>query len=101
MPWMLRARMRISNARSQGAGGGGECKEACAEDEDQTPAEQVAERAASENQRAEKQSVGFNDPLHIDDGGVKALLQRGQRDVDRGAVDEGHAGGEDGGGRGS
>jgi hypothetical protein len=44
-----------------------------------------------ENQRAEEERIGLDDPLDVGDGRVEMLLQRGQRDVDDRAVDEGHA----------
>ena len=53
--------------------------------------ELVAKRSADEDQRAEKQRVGFNHPLHVADRGMKVGLERGQRDVDDRAVEKRHA----------
>ena len=57
----------------------------------------IAKRTADEQQRGEQKRVGFDHPLQVNGGGVEARLQRRQRDVDDGAVDEGHAGSENGG----
>jgi hypothetical protein len=62
-------------------------------------AEQIAERAAHQNQRREQQSIGFDDPLHVHHGCMKAGLQRRQSNIDDRAVDESHAGTENGGGK--
>jgi hypothetical protein len=52
-------------------------------------------RKADENQRAQKQRVGFNHPLDVGDRRVKVGLEGGQRDVDDRGIDEGHARAED------
>ena len=82
----------------EAAGGGGDREDGDAHDENPTPAEEVAGRATDENECAEEEAVGFDDPLDVDDGGIEGGLKRGQGDVDDGAVDEGHAAAEDGGG---
>ena len=56
------------------------------------PPEQVAERAADQQQRPERQQVGLDDPLLRRQPGVEVVADRGQRDVDHGAVEE-HDGG--------
>ena len=56
------------------------------------PPQQVAERAADEQQRPERQQVGLDDPLLRREPGVEVVADRGQRDVDHGAVEE-HDGG--------
>src|SRR5204863_6550907 len=55
----------------------------------------IAERTADEQERGEQKRISFDDPLQIRSSGVEACLQGGQRDVDDGAIDEGHAGSED------
>src|SRR4029078_3300901 len=51
----------------------------------------VAERPADEDQRAKKESVWLDNPLNVGDGRAEIALERGERDVHDGAVDEGHA----------
>jgi hypothetical protein len=51
-------------------------------------AEQVAERAADQQQRAERQQVGLDDPLLRREPGVEVVADRRERDVDDGPVDE-------------
>jgi hypothetical protein len=59
------------------------------------PPEAIAERAAGEQQRCEKERVRLDHPLGL--GGARAQIaaQRGQRDVDHGAIDKRHARAED------
>ena len=52
----------------------------------------IAEHAADQNERAEQQRIGFDHPLQGGDIGIEILLDRRQRDVDRGRVDDGEAG---------
>ena len=59
---------------------------------------EVARRAAEQEQGGERQGEGVHHPLHLGGAGVEALADRGQRDVEHRAVDEGEAGGEDAGG---
>ena len=61
-----------------------------------TAAKEVASGTSDQDQCAEKQSVGLNYPLHVDDSCVEAGLEGGQGDIDHRAIDEGHAGAEDG-----
>jgi hypothetical protein len=51
-------------------------------------AEQVAERAADEDQRAESEEVGVDDPLLQREAAAEVALDRGQRDVDDRGVEE-------------
>ena len=58
-------------------------------DQEHAPlAEQVAERAADEDQRPERQQVRVHDPLLEGEPAAEVALDRGQRDVDDGRVDE-------------
>ena len=56
--------------------------------EDPLLAEEVAERAADEDQRAEREQVRVDDPLLEREPAAEVVLDRGQRDVDDGRVDE-------------
>ena len=51
-------------------------------------AEEVAERAADEDQRAEREQVGVDDPLLEREAAAEVALDRRQRDVDDRRVDE-------------
>ncbi len=75
-------------------GGGGEDDDA--HDEDTAAPEAVAGRAADQDQGTQQQHVGVDDPLSAPDGCGQLALNRGQRDADDRAVDERHAGAEDG-----
>jgi len=44
--------------------------------EDAPPAEAVAQRAAGQKQCGEKEHVGFDHPLHVENRRVEAFLQR-------------------------
>src|SRR5207253_3079256 len=65
------------------------------EREDPNLAEDVPERPADEDERAEGEQVGVHDPLLRGEPAAEVVLDRGQRDVDNGAVDEGHRRSED------
>jgi hypothetical protein len=54
--------------------------------------------AAYQQQRREQQGVRLDHPLRLESRGVQVGLDGGQRHVDHRAVDEGHAGADDGGG---
>ena len=56
----------------------------------------VAQRAGHDVQRRDGQRVGQHDPLLGGQSGVEIAADRGQRDVDDGAVDEGHRRADDG-----
>ncbi len=56
--------------------------------------EHIPQSAAGQNQRAQQQAVGFDNPLHIGHGSAKAILNCGQRNVYNRAVNESHAGAE-------
>ena len=65
-------------------------------DQEQAPrAEQVAERAADQEERAERQQVGVDDPLLQREPAAEVALDRGQRDVHDRRVDEDDDGAED------
>src|SRR5690349_21132277 len=54
-----------------------------------TPApDAVAERAADEQETREHERVRLDDPLHVGDGRPELALERRQRDVDDGPIDE-------------
>jgi hypothetical protein len=56
--------------------------------EDAPPPEDVPERSPDEQQRAEREQVGLDDPLLLDESGVEIVRDRRQRDVDDRAVEE-------------
>jgi len=58
--------------------------------------ELVAHRTADEDQRAQEQGIGLDDPLDLIDRRVKVRLERRQRHVDDGRVDKRQARAEDG-----
>ena len=89
---------QLRDAGREAAPDGREREERDADVVNPAAAEVVAERSADEKQRGEEERVGFDDPLHVDGGGVECGLERREGDVDDGAVDEGEAGAEDGGG---
>jgi hypothetical protein len=82
---------QLTDAFSQPAANRREREESDAGAEDAPPAEAVAHRSASQKQGGEKKRVGFDYPLHVENRRVEVFLQRGQRDVDDRAIDEGHA----------
>ena len=61
-----------------------------AEREDPPLAVEVAERAADEDQRAEREQVGVGDPLLAGEAAAEVALDGGQRDVDRRCVEPRH-----------
>ena len=44
-------------------------------DENQAAAEQVSERSTDQDERPEKQSIGFDDPLHVRHRRLKTRLE--------------------------
>ena len=58
-----------------------------ADGEDPPLAVEVAERAADEDQRAEREQVGVGDPLLAREAAAEVALDGRQRDVDRGRVE--------------
>ena len=95
MPWTARKTMSAGAVRGDRAeqGGGGEGRDP--DREDPRLPEDVAERAADEDQRAEGEQVGVDDPLLRREPAAEVGLDRRQRDVDDRAVDEGHRRAED------
>jgi hypothetical protein len=83
-------RVHREAARHRGQGEPGDTHE-----EDPAPAEAVPQRAANQEQGGEEQRVRLDDPLHLGHRGPEVRLERGQGDVDRRSVDEGHAGAQD------
>src|SRR5437867_3318257 len=62
---------------------------------DSAPAEPVPHRTAHEQQGGEKECVGLDDPLDVGDRRPELALQRRQRHVDDGPIDEGETRPED------
>ena len=99
MPWRRRARDQHGDASSpRRRAPKRRAKTSDADDEHAPAADAVAEPAADEDERAEDEEVGVRHPLQAGEIGAEPLLDRGQRDVDDRAVDEGHRRGDDGGG---
>ena len=69
-------------------GGAGEHHEAGREH--QPAPEQVGERSGRQQEGGERQRVGVDDPLQVGEGGVQFALDRGQRDVHDGDVEQQH-----------
>ena len=65
-------------------------------DEDAAAPVAVAERPAEQDQRGERQQVAVEDPLQGAGRCVEVAADVGQRDVDHGAVEEGHPRAQDG-----
>jgi hypothetical protein len=85
------------HGRGQSAGGGrhGEADEP--NEEDALAAVAVAEGAAQQQQRTQRQQVGVEDPLQTREAAAQAPFDGREGDVDHGAVEQGHAGAEDAG----
>ena len=77
--------------RHQTAAHGRDGEDRDARGEDPAAAEPVAERTADEEQRCEKERVGFDDPLDFGRGRVELRLEDREGDVDHRSVDERHA----------
>ena len=88
-----------SDRRRGGAEQRGESEACDADGEDATLAEDVAQRAAHEDQRAERQQVCAADPLLSRQAAAEAALDRRQGDVDDRSVEQGDRGAEDRGGQ--
>jgi hypothetical protein len=71
-------------------------KDSSAQGENAAPSEAVAGRAPGQDQRAQHERVPVDDPLRSVNGHVQIRLNERQRDVDCRAVDERHAGAQDG-----
>ena len=70
----------------------GNCKDCNADQEGAAASEQIANRTADQDERAEKQTIRLNYPLHVNHGRAEAGLESRQCDIHDRAVDEGHAG---------
>ena len=57
--------------------------------------ESVAQRAAEQDERGQREGVGIDRPCQSGRAGVEVLVYRGQRDVDDGRVEQRHAGARD------
>ena len=88
IPCRPRARISDGAVRRQRAEHRGDAERRDADHEDAPRAEEIAERAADEEQRAERQQVGVDDPLLEREPAAEVALDRGQRDVDDARVDE-------------
>ena len=91
IPWSARSRNQATDTASEPARGGRRRENYHADNEYSAPAITVSQRTAHEEKRGEQERIRFNDPLHADDSGLQIFLERGQRDVHDGAVDEGEA----------
>src|SRR5207244_13190003 len=76
------------------AGGQGEDRDANGK-EAPSPV-QITQRSSHENERGEKERIGFHNPLHISGRGAQVLLDHWQGDIDDGAINKSHARSKDG-----
>ena len=90
MPWTKRAPISISWLCGDGADqrGGGEDRQAG--EEDAALADQVADPAGQQQQAAEGDHVGVDDPGEVALGEAEVVLDRGQGDVDDRRVEDDH-----------
>ena len=94
MPWSGAGgdqHLEVLRGAAEG-GGAGEADQA--DEEDRLAAEQVGYAAAEQQQAAERQGVGGDDPLPVVVGEAEVLLRGGQRDVHDGRVQDDHELGE-------
>ena len=89
-PCTARAAMRNGLRRGQAAGQRGRGEEREAADEEPAVAEQVAEPAAQQQEAAEGQQVGVDDPGQRGLGEAEVLADRGQRHVHDRRVEDDH-----------
>ena len=89
-PCSARPAIRNSMRRRHGAQHGHDAEARDAEREHAPLTEDVAERAAHQDQRAERQQVRVRDPLLAGEAAAEVGADRGQRDVDRSGVETGH-----------
>src|SRR5207249_4182443 len=78
----------------QAARGGGGAEPREPDNEDPPAAQQIAERAADEQQRAQREQVCVDGPLQPRHAGMQLASERRKRDVDDGHVEERNAGSE-------
>ena len=97
MPCRPRAATSVSmfGASPHSAEAAGEAADAG--EEDPAASEAVAERAAEQDERGERQRVGVDHPLQAGGAGAEVGTDRGQRDRDDRGVEEGHARPQNGG----
>ena len=82
---------QLLNAADQAAPGRSDCEQYHAEREDAAPAEAVAGAAAGQQQCRQEQRIRLDHPLHLRRRRPELALQRRQRHVGDGTVDEDHA----------
>ena len=86
-----------ADAACEAAPAGGSGEQNNPGEKDAHAAKAVTKAATNKGECGGHERVRLDDPLHATGVGVQAGLHGGQCDVDDGAVDEGHAGAEDGG----
>ena len=77
-----------ADRRRERTGERGDAEAKDAEREDPPLAVQVAERAADQDQRAEREQIAVDDPLLCGEPAAERALDRRQRDVHDGAVEQ-------------
>ncbi len=82
----------VGRRRGQATAQRGQGEHEQPEDEDPLASEPVRQRALGEDQRGQADGVGGDHPLQIVEGCVQGPLDRGQRHLDDGDVDEEHEG---------
>jgi hypothetical protein len=70
---------------------GGDGEQHHTQQEHALASELIAERSSHEDQCAQEERVGLDHPLHVRDRRPEVSLERRQRDVDHGGIDEGQA----------
>ena len=94
-PCRARAPIRNSEVGAIAQSDRGDAEGDQADDEDPAAAELVAEAAADQQQRDQRQRVGLDHPLLAGEADVEPVADRRQGDVDDGAVEEDDGGAED------
>jgi hypothetical protein len=70
---------------------GGQGEDRDAKGKDAPSPVQITQGSSYENERGEKERIGFHNPLHIRGRGSQVLLDHGQGDIDDGAINKSHA----------
>ena len=81
IPWSPRPRISVVPFRASAQSSEVTPNAPSAQQEDALAAEEIAERAADEDQRAEREQVGVDDPLLEHEPAAEIALDRGERDV--------------------
>ena len=89
-PWMNRARDQHDLALGEPAGGRGGDEDRQADDEDPPLSDQVAEPSGEQQQAAEGDQVGVDDPGEVRLREAEIVLDRGQGDVHDRLVEDDH-----------